>query len=210
MEGLFLYIFLFGVLAVFFLKWASLPRIIGLIGERRVNGLLSKSLTDARYTIHRDVTLNTGRGTTQIDHMVVSPYGIFVIETKNMSGWISGSESNAEWVQSFRRKKIQFDNPLRQNLAHIKALQGLLGLQASQFHSIVVFTGDTKFKTQMPSNVMRAGGLLPHIQIRTKQLIDHGEVQKLVSVIESARLTPGAESNAAHIKSLQVKHGRIL
>jgi len=208
MEGLFWYFILFGVVLAVLLKWISSPRIKGLLGEYAVHRLLSKSLGDARYNILRDVTLNTSRGTTQIDHIVVSPFGIFVIETKNMSGWIFGSQSDAKWTQTFHRKKIQFQNPLRQNFAHIKALQELLGLDERKFHSIVVFTGDAKFKTHMPANVMRTGGLLPHIQIRTTQLIDYGEVQELVDTIETSRLAHGAETNAAHIESLRATHGR--
>jgi len=39
-----------------------------------------------------------GKGTTQIDHIVVSRYGIFVIETKNYRGWIFGSEKQRDWT----------------------------------------------------------------------------------------------------------------
>jgi len=39
------------------------------------------------------LTLPDGEGsTTQIDHFLLSPYGLFVIETKNYKGWIFGSE----------------------------------------------------------------------------------------------------------------------
>lgn len=39
-------------------------------------------------------------GTTQIDHVLVSIYGVFVIETKNMNGWIFGDERSPKWTQS--------------------------------------------------------------------------------------------------------------
>jgi hypothetical protein len=60
--------------------------------------------------------------TTQIDHVLVSVYGIFVIETKNMKGWIFGDERSAQWTQSIFGKKSRFQNPLRQNYRHVKAL----------------------------------------------------------------------------------------
>ena len=56
-------------------------------------------------------------GTTQIDHVVVSIYGLFVIETKNMDGWIFGSAEQRTWRQQFFKKKFKFQNPLRQNSA---------------------------------------------------------------------------------------------
>lgn len=65
-------------------------RFKGWVGEAMVN--LSARLFLDRKTYHliRNVTLLTEDGTTQIDHIIVSPYGVFVVETKNMKGWIFG------------------------------------------------------------------------------------------------------------------------
>lgn len=54
---------------------------------------------------------------------VVSPYGVFVIETRNMDGWIFGSEKQPVWTQKFPRKSFRFQNPLRQNYKHVKAIE---------------------------------------------------------------------------------------
>jgi len=63
----------------------------GVLGEFKVN-LATKLFLDKRiYTLLKNVTLPTADGTTQIDHVIVSRYGVFVIETKNMKGWIFGS-----------------------------------------------------------------------------------------------------------------------
>ena len=67
------------------------PFIKGVIGEFQVN-LAAKFFLDKHiYTLFKNVTLPTEDGTTQIDHVIVSRYGVFVIETKNMKGWIFGS-----------------------------------------------------------------------------------------------------------------------
>jgi restriction system protein len=67
------------------------PWFKGVVGETLVN-LAAKLFLDGKdYHLIRNLTLPTGEGTTQIDHVIVSRYGIFVIETKNMSGWIFGS-----------------------------------------------------------------------------------------------------------------------
>lgn len=67
------------------------PRIKGYLGEAAVASRLGK-LPQEHYRVFNDIMLQTKRGTTQIDHIVVSIYGIFVIETKNYKGWITGSE----------------------------------------------------------------------------------------------------------------------
>jgi hypothetical protein len=57
-------------------------------GEKEVVKYLSSKLDIKKYYIFNNLTLKTKDGSTQIDHVVVSPYGIFVIETKDYSGWI--------------------------------------------------------------------------------------------------------------------------
>lgn len=69
-------------------------RFKGAIGEFVTNRAARKDLNKDVYRIFHDVTLPAGNGTTQIDHIIVSIYGIFVLETKNMTGWIFGSERN--------------------------------------------------------------------------------------------------------------------
>jgi restriction system protein len=78
-------------------------------------------------------------GTTQIDHVIVSVYGIFVIETKNMEGWIFGSPHQKTWTQSLFGKKFQFQNPLRQNYRHTRCLAEFLGLDHDLLRSVVFF-----------------------------------------------------------------------
>lgn len=85
---------------------------------------------------------------------------IFVIETKNMEGWIFGDAKSRRWTQNLYGKKLPFQNPLDQNYRHTKALEEFLGLPASHFHSVVCFVGDTcELKTEMPPNVICGGPL---------------------------------------------------
>ena len=71
----------------------------GWLGELLVR-LFARWMLDKRvYRKLHNVTLDTVDGTTQIDHVFISPFGIFVLETKNMRGWIFGSEKQAQWTQ---------------------------------------------------------------------------------------------------------------
>ena len=72
----------------------------GRIGEQRVAHILGRLPKD-RYRIINNLLLRTSSGgTTQIDHVVISEYGIFVIETKFYKGWIYGGESSEYWTQN--------------------------------------------------------------------------------------------------------------
>ena len=97
------------------------------------------------YYLIKDVTLLTDDGTTQIDHIIVSRYGVFVIETKNMKGWIFGSANQKTWTQKIYKHTHKFQNPLHQNYKHVKTLEALLDIPSSAIHSLVVFVGDSRF-----------------------------------------------------------------
>lgn len=96
----------------------------GNAGEKRVGRIL-RTLNDKEYRVINDITIrNKDENTTQIDHVVVSIYGIFVIETKDYKGQIYGKEDDYKWVQFFNRNsKFPFLNPIIQNQGHITALK---------------------------------------------------------------------------------------
>src|SRR6476660_6241030 len=76
-------------------------RFRGWRGEAFVKRTARRRLPAESYHQLHDVILPTPDGTTQIDHVFVSRFGIFVVETKNMSGWIFGGERQAQWTQTF-------------------------------------------------------------------------------------------------------------
>jgi len=81
-------------------------------GELIVN-LEAESLLDKdKYHLLKNVTLRTGDGTTQIDHIIISIYGVFVVETKNMTGWIFGNPKQKTWTQIIYEDRYRFQNPL--------------------------------------------------------------------------------------------------
>jgi len=86
--------------------------------------------------------------------LVLSVYGIFVVEIKNYSGWIFGNEKSKYWTQVLYTKRSQFQNPLRQNYKHVKAIAQYLDIETDKIFSVVYFVGDAEFKTDMPTNVL--------------------------------------------------------
>jgi hypothetical protein len=187
----------------------KIPTLKGKLGEWQVKTELRRALPPDEYTLLHNMTIPSREGTTQIDHVVLSRFGIFVIETKNMSGWIFGNDRDSHWTQTFRGPKLRFQNPLHQNNAHVRALETLLGRPASVFHSIVVFTGTAEFKTPMPSNVTRLGGLSRFILGMDVPVLRQDELPPLVERIETGRLAPGRATDEDHIASLKERHAAV-
>ncbi len=129
----------------------------GWLGEKATQFGMWAKLDSEIYKRFHNLVVNTQNGTTQIDHVLLSRFGIFVIETKNYNGWIFGSENQKSWTQVLHGKRNTFQNPLHQNYRHTKTLAEHLQVEHSKIHSIVFFIGDAELKTDLPSNVMTSG-----------------------------------------------------
>ena len=174
----------------------------GWLGE--VQGTLAKKLfLDPQvYADFNNVTIPTLNGTTQIDHVIVSRYGIFVVETKNMDGWIFGDAKSPKWTQSIFGKKYQFQNPLHQNYRHTQALSEFLGIDRGKFISLVMFWGECEFKTLLPRNVINSG-YTSFIKNHTAVLFSDQEVQEIVDTLKIGVLPKSWATRRKHVSSLK-------
>lgn len=178
----------------------------GEAGERLAATRL-KDLNPEFYRVFHDIYLPRpdGRGTTQIDHVVLSRFGVFVVETKNYDGWIFGGAQQKMWTQSIFGRNTQFQNPLHQNHLHVSAIRSFLGLSDWQFHSLVFFI-DGDFRTEMPENVI-CSDLCGWITARRAVLLRDDIFQEAARRVEE--LEKGTNRKAAkvlHFRGLKAIH----
>ena len=89
------------------------------------------------YKILRNLNIGTH---CEIDLVWIHETGIYVFESKNISGQIYGDENSNQWCKILNnRTKKQFYNPIFQNNGHINALKRILGNHYS-YCSIIVFS----------------------------------------------------------------------
>lgn len=180
-------------------------------GEAAVRRLLTQKFIGNSYHLLNNITLPFGDGTTQIDHILVSKNGVFVIESKHYSGWIIADFSSPTWTQIKFKQKYNFQNPLHQNYKHIKVVQQLLDFVPSEhIHSIIVFTGDAEFKTVKPKGVMEIGGLVQHIRKFNNDVITENSLQFCVGRLECYRKLISGQTDVEHIAYLNKKFGNAL
>lgn len=179
------------------------PWFKGVTGESlvRLNAHL-RLPSDTYHSIH-NVTLSTAYGTTQIDHVIVSRFGLFVLETKHMTGWIFGSEHGAQWTQTIFRNSFKFQNPLRQNYGHVKTLEALLGIPVSLIHSVIVFSGAAKLKTALPANVVCGGAYIAFIKSFRQQVLSDAQVTEILARIRGSQLPQSFATRRQHISNLR-------
>lgn len=173
-------------------------------GEYKVRRWLAQDLDAQHYHCAHNITLRRQDGSTsQIDHVVISPYGVFVLETKHLRGWIFGGEKQRTWTQTIYLRRTSFPSPLHQNWGHIKALEELLQLPPQHLHSVVVFTGDCQFKTAMPAHVTQGRAVTALIRSYLEEVLDTHAVAQLVSALSHHRLEPTRRTHKAHVAQLQ-------
>lgn len=184
----------------------------GVLGEWQVNLLIKFFLDKDNYHLIKNVTLPTVSddkeyGTTQIDHIIVSKYGIFVVETKNMKGWIFGSANQMQWTQKIFKHSSKFQNPLYQNYKHVKTLEALLLVDVSTkndcIFSVIIFIGDSTFKTKMPDNVRFARGGIEYIKSKRDVAFNEIEVADIIEQIKRGRLERSFKTNLQHVEHVK-------
>lgn len=127
-------------------------KFIGFMGEFWVRKEL-KQLPKDKYIVLNDLFLKSNDGSThQIDHLVISTFGLFVIETKNYNGLITGKSYYDELTLYLGKNKYKVYNPLHQNYGHIKCLEEILNIDESKFYNVVSFSNRTKIKIEDSKN----------------------------------------------------------
>jgi len=203
--------FMFVILAVVLLGLSRLPGVKGWIGETIMRVSFSLFLPKDVYRVIHNVTIPDGQGgTTQIDHVIVSAFGVFVVETKHHRGWVFGGEKDRTWTQKIHGGHSQkFQNPLRQNYKHTECLQELLGLESSEVKSVVVFTGNCTLKTKekLPDHVTKPGSCVRYIKSQADTILDEAAVCALENTIREERLKPSWKTSREHVAYVKGLHG---
>ena len=117
----------------------TITELKGMFGEHIVERVLGGNIDDEKYVINGYIFENNGKST-EIDHIVVNTYGVFVIETKNRAGDIYGNDELEAWTQVLGNGDTvhTFHNPVKQNASHANKIKSILGT-GIPIHSLVVF-----------------------------------------------------------------------
>ena len=197
-------VFIVFILIIVIVLKINSSKIKGSIGEAKVNTRLN--FIGKEYIVLKDILIKSSNGyTSQIDELVLSEYGLFVIETKNYKGWIFGNEKAENWTQVIYKEKHTFRNPIKQNWSHIYALKSLLSDYPNiKYHPIVVFSGNATLKSLESSiPVIYSNKLNSTIRkLSFEKCLSIDELNKIQTILESSELK---ERNARkeHIKNIK-------
>ena len=180
--------------------YLSYKTVIGKAGEFHVKNQIKKLPKD-KYLIINDLLIIVNEISHQIDHVVVSPYGIFVIETKQYNGYNTGNEYDKKWKQN---NKYYINNPIHQNYGHVKALEELLNINNDKFIPIVCIPSRAKVKVKSKSHVLRYYNLNSTILSYKEEIVEN--YNEIYNKLQAANVI-NKELRKEHIKyAKQVKN----
>lgn len=176
---------------------STLAEHIGENGERMVSSYLA-DLECEDYQVFNDLLVRDGDYTTQIDHIILSRYGVFVIETKNVHGKVYGSGNAEFWKQYLpdegykcygTTQEHQLRNPLWQNTGHIKSLRRLVFDNDVPILGIVVFPYETDLYVTAEQPVLKMWQVVPYIKQYRDKVLSYEQVgfyrRRLLEVIST-------------------------
>ena len=171
-------------------------------GERHVASILSQ--LPEEYHVFNDVYLTSNDNSIQIDHIVISPYGIFIIETKDYAGHIWGSENGEKWTQSLHGNKYTFYNPIRQNKLHAIAFHKMIGVTPKWIFQVVVFSHRAYLDCKTTSTVVYASDLLKYILSKRDTVFSEVYVNTIIAnLTKTISVDPNREEK--HVQLLKKK-----
>lgn len=195
------------LLIVLLILKSFMPKLLGHRGESIVRARLGE-LDKTKYAILNDLLIPNSKsksGTSQIDHVVVSSYGVFVIETKNYSGQIRGKETDVQWTQVNYRRKDRLSNPLRQNYGHVQAIKELFGESLSvKMVPIVAFTGNAQLMVDVKpgTHLIYTKNLVQTIQQYNQVVLSAEQAKQIVEKLRTAHLAD-REQRKTHTKNIK-------
>lgn len=172
----------------------------GAYAEDRVARRLAR--LPEEYHVFNDVYIHRGNRSVQIDHVVISRYGVFVIETKNYKGWVYGSANAEHWTQNIYGHKYQLYNPTRQNSSHVGALCNLFRITRDKTIPLIVFAGSATVHCSTDCYVVYFSQLRQIIdQNKNIQFTDE-QVMQMVEKL-SAALVTDKNSKREHVRKVR-------
>lgn len=168
----------------------------------RVAKILSK-LPEEEYRVINNLLIKQGNKTTQIDHVVVSEYRIFVIETKHYRGWIYGDANREYWTQNIYGNKYDLWNPIHQNQGHIRALRRVLtDIPPGVFVSIVTFSKQASLDIRNSENVIYWDELKDVIRSYQRKLISTEQAQNTYETLLAANID-SKDNQKQHVRHVR-------
>ena len=137
----------------------------GRAAERKVAGVLKKFAKNDNSRILNNIYLPLYKKTCEIDHLVLGRFGVLVVETKGISGTVSGKGKKLKHTLGEVEHKLY--NPALQNQTHMDNVIHHLkkgGFENTPVYGAVVFTDKKDYYENLPPSNCNQDVLLHYFE----------------------------------------------
>jgi Nuclease-related domain len=123
----------------------------------RRRALLARLERVAFEAVHQVLVPDGMGGFIHIDHLLLTPRGVLVLDTRRVAGLIFGGDQMSDWTVMGRGRRFTFDNPqpaLYDRIAAVKALTGEVPVEGR-----LLFSNVGKFTKGIPKWVLMLDGI---------------------------------------------------
>lgn len=171
-------------------------------GEKKVATLLSK-IKEPHKVLNDFIFLTeSSEMTHQIDHILIHPHGVFVIETKNYYGEIISDTGDSFWLKIIKGEKSRISNPLIQNKSHVKTINKILNKKYDVIPVIVFVKNNAPYMGD--ENVINLEDLLLFIDSYPYQkLLTKEEIEEICRVLKENKSKISKKEHVQNISYLK-------
>ncbi len=178
--------------------------------KRQVESATNFLLESNAYYVMADVVLLTFEGLIQIDFIIVSRFGVFIVASYDYTGVIEAYESSNSWFQIVNSKeKHEFNNPSFQLNKNTETVQSLIDIDKNKIFSVLVFDSITGFTSTMRARTTYGKDYLNYIRSKQELLLTTDEIKNIIETIEAKRKKQGLVSGLKSIDTSN-QQGTIL
>ena len=168
-------------------------------GEQKIRKIL-KGLDKKTYTVFNDIAFENDLRSSQIDHVVVSKYGVAVIETINPQGRIHGDENASEWSEYLDGEETRFYSPFLKNRGHVAALSRILDIKAAKITPIVCIASDAEINSELAGKVVSYKDLPEALAKYSVPAFTDEKVEEICSLLKEKATANYQKKQAEEIK----------
>ena len=174
-------------------------------GENAVKRTLERLSISPKHLFHDYYFIPHDDVSIQIDHIVVCKKGVIVIETKNISGELFGSESEEKWRQILAGGRITHEhyNPVMQNQTHIRMLSRAIGRNVPFINLVVLVQNNTEHIVSFA--VIGISTLLSRIN-KLPDIMGEATVEEIAHILKTKN-AKGKVSHRSHVRNVRKRHG---
>ena len=176
------------------------------VGKQKVSYWIKKYLDPDIYHPLKNVVVRTEDGKKRFDYIIVSVYGVFVIDVAYTPGTIFVSENEATWKQMLNGKEKEIKNHSRKNRKNARLFAKFVDLSENQVFPILICQGNCEFSSQMPDYIVLDDHFVRYILHQEKYVLTHDDVQSTLEKTKGNKLTSSDSSlKSPYVQSAAAK-----